>query len=276
MAGIPNSVPESMTAQCDGQPASSTDLAPLAFAGFAHFTALQVRDGQVRGLDLHLQRLREASMAMFGRALADEDVKNYLRSALRPDHTGSVSLTVTVYSAAGEFTAVDGMEPLRMLARTSTPYSGPQGPLRLDIVNHERVLPEVKHVGEIAKTWFLRKAVERGFDDAAFMNTKGHLSEATIWNLAFWDGSSVLWPQAQMLRGTTMCIVMRQLERMGISQRHADITMELLPSLQGAVVMNSWTPAVEVRCVGAIDIPSSPQFVALLHRAFAAEPCVEI
>lgn len=265
-----------MTAQCDGQLASSTDLSPLAFSGYAHFTALQLRDGQVRGLDLHLQRSREASVTLFGRALADEGVNKYLRSAIRLNQENNLSITATVYSSAGEFTAMDNMEPLRMLVRTSSPFNGPQGPLRLDLVNHERVLPEIKHVGEIAKTWLLRKAVERGFDDAAFMDAKGRLSEATIWNLAFWDGSSVLWPQAQMLRGTTMSIVMRQLERMGISQRHVDITMELLPSLRGAVVMNSWTPAVEVRRLGAIDIPASAEFVALLHHAFAAEPQMAI
>lgn len=36
------------------RPATATDLAPLAFAGYAHFTAMQVRGGGVRGLDLHL------------------------------------------------------------------------------------------------------------------------------------------------------------------------------------------------------------------------------
>lgn len=276
MAGISNIVPQGMTAQCDGRLASSADLAPLAFSGYAHFTALQVRDGKVRGLDLHLQRLREASMTLFDRALADDVIKNHIRSALQMSRENSLSVMATVYSSAGEFTAVDSGEPLRMLVRTSSPFSGPRGPLRLDIVNHERVLPEVKHVGEIAKTWFLRQAVAHGFDDAAFTDAKGRLSEATIWNLAFWDGSTVLWPQAAMLRGTTMSIVMRQLERMGISQRHADITMESLASLQGAVVMNSWTPAVEVRRLGTIDIPSSPEFVALLHRAFAEEPLMAI
>ena len=73
-----------------------------------------------------------------------------------------------------------------------------------------------------------------------------------------------------------MSIVMRQLERMGISQQHQDITMDSLKALHGAVVMNSWTPAVEVRSLGAIDIPSAPDFVALLHRAFAAEPLMAI
>lgn len=276
MTGSSPPFSDEMTAQCDGRPASSVDLAPLAFAGYAHFTALQVRSGKVRGLDLHLQRLREASLVLFGRTLADEVVTSHLRAALARQHAGDRSLTATVYSPAGEFTAAQGAAPLRMLVRTSPASDGPQGPLRLDIVDHERVLPEIKHVGEIAKTWFLRKAVERGFDDAAFMDAKGRLSEATIWNLAFWDGRSVVWPRAAVLRGTTMSIVMRQLERMGISQRHQDITLDALKSLHGAVVMNSWTPAVEVRSLGAIDMPSAPDFLALLHRAFAQEPLIAI
>ncbi|AOY95459.1 branched-chain amino acid aminotransferase [Cupriavidus sp. USMAA2-4] len=276
MTGIVNTLSSEATAQCDGRTASSVDLAPVAFAGYAHFTALQVREGKVRGLDLHLQRLRKASLAMFGRSLADEDVRKYLRSALELKPEGNLSLTATIYSSAGEFTAAESEAPLSMLVRTSSAFNGPQGPLRLDMVDHQRMLPEIKHVGEIAKTWFLRKAVEHGFDDAAFVDAEGRLSEATIWNLAFWDGSSVLWPRAPMLRGTTMSIVMRQLERMGISQQHQDITMDSLKALHGAVVMNSWTPAVEVRSLGAIDIPSAPDFVALLHRAFAAEPLMAI
>lgn len=272
MTGIDNTASNEVTAQCNGRLASSADLAPLAFSGYAHFTAMQVRGGKVRGLDLHLQRLREASTAMFGSALADEDVRNHLRSALGLRLEGDLSITATVYSSAGEFTAANSEEPLSMLVRTSPAFSGPQGPLRLDMVAFERVVPEIKHVGEISKTWFLRKAVEHGFDDAAFVDTQGRLSEATIWNLAFWDGRSVVWPNAAMLRGTTMAIVMRQLERMGISQRHEDIKTDSLRSLQGAVVMNSWTPAVEVRRLGAIDIPAAPDFLGLLHRAFEKEP----
>ena len=52
---------DSFAVQLDGQAATQADLAPLAFAGYAHFTALQVRGHRVRGLDLHLRRLRTAS-----------------------------------------------------------------------------------------------------------------------------------------------------------------------------------------------------------------------
>lgn len=81
----------------DGRPASAAELAPLAFAGYAHFTAMQARGGRVRGLDLHLARLRAASVELFGRALPDDLVRDRLRAALSagPD---DVSLTATVYS----------------------------------------------------------------------------------------------------------------------------------------------------------------------------------
>lgn len=35
----------SFVAHRNGQPATTDDLGPLAFAGYAHFTAMQVRDG---------------------------------------------------------------------------------------------------------------------------------------------------------------------------------------------------------------------------------------
>ncbi|MEV0203179.1 aminotransferase class IV family protein, partial [Nonomuraea sp. NPDC050691] len=198
----------------DGHAASAEELAPLAFAGYAHFTAMQVRGGRVRGLDLHLARLRAASGELFGRALPDDLVRDRLRAALSagPD---DLSLTATVYSPEGEFTAAGaGAEP-RLLVRTGPAASGPRGPLDLAVVEYERVLPGVKHVGEVAKTYFLRQAVEQGFDDAAFADRRGRLSEGTIWNLAFWDGSAVVWPEAEVLLGTTMGIVRRQLDRLG-------------------------------------------------------------
>ena len=172
---------------------------------------MQVRGGRIRGLDLHLDRLRSASMEMFGQALHDDRVRSYLRTALEAgpaDH----SLTATLYSPAGESTVAGAEVEPDVLVRTGPPTSGPEGPLALTTVEHERALPAVKHVGEVAKTYYLRQAAAQGFDDAAFVDRRGRLSEATIWNLAFWDGDAVVWPEAEMLGGTTMGIVRRQLD----------------------------------------------------------------
>ena len=265
----------SFVAQLNGRTATAADLAPLSFAGFAHFTAMQVRGGHVRGLDLHLQRLRTASTELFGRAMPDDRLIARLRTALEagpPD----VSLTATMYSPAGEFTSTEtGSEP-DVLIRTGPAASGPKGPLALAVFEHERMLPAIKHVGEIAKTYLMRKAVEQGFDDAAFADRSGRLSEASIWNLAFWDGASVIWPEAAMLSGTTMSIVRRQLHGLGIPQRTQEISLANLPQVRGAVVMNSWTPAVPVRKMGSVELPEAPAFVELLHRAYEAEPLVRL
>lgn len=261
----------SFVVQRNGRTATVADLTPLAFAGYAHFTAAQVRGGRIRGLDLHLDRLRVASVAMFGRGLSDDRVRAYLRAALEAG-PADLSLLATVYSPVGEFTPDDAAVEPEVLVRTGPPASGPVGPLALAAVEYERVVPAVKHVGEVAKTYFLRQAVGEGFDDAAFVDRRARLSEGSIWNLAFWDGGAVVWPEAEMLGGTTMGIVRRQLDRLGVPQRFQEVTLADLPALAGAVVMNSWTPGVAVRRIGAVPLPEAPSFVELLHRAHLAEP----
>ncbi|GAA3079612.1 aminotransferase class IV family protein [Streptosporangium carneum] len=261
----------SFVAQRNGHAASAEELAPLAFAGYAHFTAMQARGGQVRGLDLHLERLRFASEELFGQALPDDRVRACLRAALQAG-PADLSLTATVYSSGGEFT-VEGAHPeLELLVRTGPAASGPRGPLTLAVVEYERFLPTVKHVGEVAKTYFLRQAVRQGFDDAAFVDRRGRLSEGSIWNLAFWDGATVVWPEAEMLGGITMGVVRRQLDRLGVPQRVQEVTHADLPTLAGAAVMNSWTPGVAVRRIGSVSLPEASSFVEVLHRAYQAEP----
>lgn len=251
------------------RPATAEELASVAFAGFAHFTAMQVRDGKVRGLDLHLDRLREASRALFGRAIPDDEVRRCLRAALKIG-PADLSATMTVYQPHGEFVGRAAVEP-EVLVRTGPAHSGPEGPLTLTAFEHERFLPTIKHVGEGAKTYYLREAFKQGFNDALFIDRRGRLSEGSIWNLAFWDGATVVWPAAEMLTGVTMQIVRRQLDRLGVPQRVQEITLDDLPNLTGAVLMNSWTPAVTVSRVASVPLPHAPEFVALLRSAYEAE-----
>ena len=250
--------------------ATADDLAPLAFAGFAHFTAMQIRDRSVRGLDLHLKRLRDASDAMFGRHLPDAQIVGYLRVALEAG-AENASLTCFITSYPGEFVAPRSEVHLDVLTRMTDAVRVPLGPLELDVVSHERDLPHVKHVGEVAKTLLLRQASLRGFDDAAFEDSEGRLSEATIWNLAFWDGSSVIWPEANILSGITMQILKRQLSALGVTQKTEPIRRnESLDKLAG-VVMNSWTPGIAVSRIGDRRLIADADFTGLLHSAYTHE-----
>lgn len=257
-------------AHLNGNPASATDLAPLAFAGFAHFTALQVRDHRVRGLDLHLARLRAASDELFGRHVPDDDIRAYLRVALA-EAPPDVSLSCFVTSRPGEFTAAENSVDLDVLIRITEPAAPPAGPLLLAVTEHERHLAHIKHVGEIAKTFFLRQANADGFDDAVFVDRHGRLSEATIWNLAFWDGRSVIWPTAEILTGVTMQILVRQLRARGIRQETREINRDELSADLAAVVMNSWTPGITVARIGDHHLAQDSTFTRLLHDAYGDE-----
>jgi hypothetical protein len=56
-------------AEVNGNPATAGPLHHLALANYGHFTAMQVRDGRVRGLSLHLARLDGATQELFGTGL---------------------------------------------------------------------------------------------------------------------------------------------------------------------------------------------------------------
>jgi branched-subunit amino acid aminotransferase/4-amino-4-deoxychorismate lyase len=259
----------------NGRPAEAADLAPLAFAGFAHFTAMQVRDRRVRGLDLHLERLREASDELFGRHLSDETVLGQLHRALATAAPDS-SLTCFVSSRPGEFARAGDDVDLDVLVKVTDPATPPAGPLSLDVVEHERHLPRVKHVGEVSKTLLLRRANAHGFDDAAFTDRSGRLSEATIWNLAFWDGRSVVWPRAEVLPGVTMRILARRLDAIGVPQRTEEIRPGDLDGTVAAAVMNSWSPGIPVARIGDRKLRQDQEFIETLHAVYAEEPLVAV
>ncbi|GAA1248376.1 hypothetical protein GCM10009676_38380 [Prauserella halophila] len=127
-------------------------------------------------------------------------------------------------------------------------------------------------MGEVSKTVLLRRANARGFDEAAFTDRSGRLSEATIWNLAFWDGTSVIWPRADALAGVTMQILTRRLRTRGIPPQTRDVSPDELGQHLSAVVMNSWTPGVPVARIGDTPVGQDAEFARLLHAAHADEP----
>lgn len=263
-----------MQTYLNGKPATTEDLAPLVFAGFAHFTAMQVRDRAVHGLDLHLRRLRGAGAGMFGHHLPDDRLTDLLGSAIA-ETSPDASLTCYITSSPGEFTAPDGKPSLDVVIKVTDPVTPDSAPLALDVARHERHLPHIKHVGEVAKTLYLRRARSRGFDDAVFLDGAGRLSEATIWNLVFFDGDTVIWPEADVLDGVTQQVLRRQLDAAGVSQAHRPMRLGDLEHAQSdglsAAVMNSWTPGIGIARIGDGPLADSRDLTDLLHRGYAAE-----
>src|SRR5260370_34306544 len=78
----------------DGAAPTARQLQALALNGYGHFTAMQVRGGRVRGLELHLARLGQATAGLLGTSLDVALVCAYIRQALSPTADASVRVYV--------------------------------------------------------------------------------------------------------------------------------------------------------------------------------------
>lgn len=194
-----------MTLTCNGRPAQVEDLLP-ALVNYGHFTSLQVRDGAVQGLDLHLERLSQATRELFGSELDTAQVRGWMAQALQQAALSDASLRMTVYSRHFDFRNPLAAVPVDVLVAVSAPVTLTASK-RVRSVTWQRELPQIKHVGTFGLFAERRAAMAEGFDDVLFVTADGEVSEGSTWNLAVHDGDRLLWPQASALRGTAEALL---------------------------------------------------------------------
>lgn len=254
-------------AEINGRPATAGDLAALAFAGYGHFTSMQLRDGRVRGFDLHLARLRESSRELFGEAVDDDRVRGYLRRAVR---AGPVDASVQVNVFASDDAAVASGRPVEpdVLVRTGPPATSGTTPVRVRTTRYQRLLPHIKHVATLGLVHHWRLARQAGFDDVLFVDPDGFISEGSIWNVAFFDGAEAVWPSAPALRGITMQLVQAGLAREGVGFRTEPVHRLQLGSFRAAALMNSVTAARPLASIDDVALADTQRFTDVLQRAY--------
>ncbi|MFE1902498.1 aminotransferase class IV [Streptomyces gardneri] len=182
--------------EIDGIPAGDPELLAALMSGFGHFTAMQVRDGRVKGLGLHLERLDRSTRELFGEELPGERVRALLAGAV--EASGRRDSSARVYVYGGVRLAVVVREPAE---------DGPGAPQRLMSVDYLRPAPHIKHLGGFGQDYHRVAARQAGYEEALLTSPYGDISEGAIANIAFWDGSSVVWPSAPCLPGITMTLL---------------------------------------------------------------------
>ena len=95
----------------------------------------------------------------------------------------------------GHFTAAPPGPAGRVVAQDPDDTE-PAAAMRTCSQVYERELPHIKHLATMGLTRAYREAVAGGFDNAVFVDRDGLVLEGSIWNIAFWDGEAVVWPQA--------------------------------------------------------------------------------
>ncbi|MDT9690754.1 aminotransferase class IV [Streptomyces sp. P9(2023)] len=239
--------------EIDGVPAADPALLATLLSGFGHFTAMQVRDGRVRGYGLHVDRLDRSTRELFGPGIDGEHVRGLLAGALRT--AGLRDATARVYVFGGDRGGV------RLVVTVRAPATAPATAQRLRSVEYWRPAPHIKHLGGFGQAYHAEAAQRDGYDEALLTSRDGEIAEGAVTNIAFWDGTSVIWPSAPCLTGITMALLEPRLE--SVRRR---VTLADLPRMRAAFVTNSRG----ISPVGGIDAVEFAVDEELMGRVYAA------
>ena len=250
----------------DGRPATADDLRALALTNYGHFSSMQMRARAVRGLDLHLHRLKSATRELFDATLDDARIRHAILAAADAVGVDDAGVRVTVYARAFDYVHPERPQPVDVLVSLSPPREADPKPAWVKTYPFQRPLPQVKHVGTFALFQHRRQARRDGFDDALFVDAKGRISEGSVWNVGFWDGREVIWPQAEALRGTGEALLQGGLAEAGVAQRHLPVEARALAGMKAAFAAN----ATGIWPISGIDETALRPDQALMDRLAAA------
>jgi branched-subunit amino acid aminotransferase/4-amino-4-deoxychorismate lyase len=238
--------------EVNGQEADEAGLSLLEYEEWGHFSAMQVRGGRTRGLDLHLARLEAAHRELYGRALGGAEVRARIRHALGDE----LDASVRVYGYwAGLIVTVREARDM------------PRRPHSMTAAQFQRPLARLKHVGSWAQGRFREAALARGFDEGLLVDEAGRISEGTITNVGFWRDGTVIWPDAPKLPGITMLLLRRRLAAAGVRQAEAIVRVDDLASCDGMILCNArgWAP---VSRVDELVLAQDEAFTGIVAAAF--------
>ena len=261
--------------EINGEPARVEDLRVIAQTNYGHFSAMQVVEGRVRGLDLHLERIERATRELFDTAIDRERVRTCLRNAV----AGSVEpLAVRVNVFARALNRNRPVEPVDadILVMTARPSRAAPAPLRLKSFRYTRDLPQTKHVGTFPLFHYRRLAQQAGFDDALFVDAGGGISEGSIWNVGFFDGAGVVWPDAPQLTGVSMQLLQAGLARNGVCSTVGSVGLAEVARFRAAFFTNSSTPVQAIVCIDADGYAPDPGLISTLSACYETNPLQRI
>ncbi|AGZ43609.1 aminotransferase class IV [Actinoplanes friuliensis] len=261
-----------LNVELNGQTPDLAQLHRITALNYGHYTSLQVRDQQVRGLALHLARLADGAEELFGHRIGvaeEHRLLGLIRHALGGVRDASVRVTFVPGS--------DEQGPPDVLVSVLDPAPEEPGPpLRVQSVVYERDLPEHKHRATMGLSYRLREARLAGFDDALFLGRDGLVREGTSWNVAFWDGSQVVWPVAPALKGVTMVLLQIAMSINGTPWTLRPIDAEELTSLAAAAAVSTVCPARPVASIDELPLKDDGLLVETLQEAWATVPWDEL
>ncbi len=144
--------------------------------------------------------------------------------------------------------------------------------MRVKSFAYERDVPQVKHVGTFALFHHRRLAQQAGFDDALFVDSDGNVSEGSIWNVAFFDGRRIVWPDAQQLEGVAKQLLKRGFARRGVECIDANVPLSRIRDFHAAFFTNSAQPARFIASIDDVAFSADERLATLLAACYDSNP----
>ena len=253
----------------NGRAPTIEELAVFAQVNYGHFTTLQVIERRARGFSLHLQRLVAATRELFGSELDTDRLRTQLSRVIGD---APLSLRISVFSLAFDRAHPERPVAADVLIATRPVRAPSSGSLRLKSMTCARVLPHLKHVGMFDVLQLSRQARIEGFDDALLTTSAGAIAEGSTWNIGFWDGRRVTWPNAPALRGTTLQLIERGLREQGVESVSAPLHLDQLGGFRSAFMLNAGSVGPMIESIDAHALAAEDDVLRMLKAAWESQP----
>lgn len=254
-------------AQLNGAPVTPEELKALALVNYGHFTSMRVDEQHIRGLSHHLTRLARDCRTLFAAELDREQVRDYIRQAIA-GQAGSFVTRVTVFDPSLDLGRPGAAAEPSVLVTTRPAGSLPASPMRVQSAVYVRDLPEVKHVGLFGSLWQRRNAQLDGFDDSVFTDHESYVSEGATWNIGFFDGDQVIWPNAEVLPGVTMRLLQQVHDRTSLGP----VNLRDLPRMEAAFATNTAIGVRAITAINDIEFPGDHPIFETLRKEYEEIP----
>ncbi|MBA4001031.1 aminotransferase class IV, partial [Brevundimonas sp.] len=248
-----------------------------ALVNYGAFTSMQAEQGAdgvwgVRGLDLHLARLREGGLELFGQPPDEGEVRLWIGQALRTQ-SGAASVRVSLFNRMISVRNPSARGAPDVMVMAGPPAAEPAEPLKLRVSRYVREAPHLKHVATFGLIRERREAMAGGDDDVLFADDNGRVTEGSIWNIGFLKDDTVIWPQGPMLAGTGQALIQRGLEAVEVATEQRWVGLPELPDFDAAFIVNAAMVGVPIAAIGAVRYPEHPDLTALVKNAWRSNPC---
>jgi branched-subunit amino acid aminotransferase/4-amino-4-deoxychorismate lyase len=208
---------------------------------------------------------------LFGSELDTNFVRDCMRHAIG-DQDGAMSVRVNVFSRAYDRDRPDAAVAADVLVMVNPARPASDAPLRVKSFRYERESPRVKHVGTFPLFHHRRLAQQAGYDDALFVDRNDCVSEGSIWNIGFFDGEGVVWPDGLQLEGVSKHLLQAGLGRRGVPSHVQSVALNAIGNYRAAFFTNAAQAVRPIARIDDVDFPIDADFNATLAACYDSSP----